>query len=274
MTARQKLAASPSAQFDCEILMAHVLESTRSFLYANPELLLPHKRSEAFKKLIKQRRQGQPIAYLTGKSEFWSLPINVSPAVLIPRPDTELLVETAISKIPVNADWRIADLGTGSGAIALAIASERKKCEVNGTDISHAAIKVAQKNATALSMDQIQFHQGSWSQPLKGKFHILVSNPPYIDADDPHLLQGDLRYEPRKALTPGTDGLKAILKISSLAQPILLDGGWLMFEHGYEQGTATRKIMQQAGFANIKTHTDLQGHERVTVGEKLRHTGL
>jgi len=248
--------------------MAHVLESTRSFLYANPEQQLPHKRAAAFRKLIKLRLRGQPIAYLTGTSEFWSLPINVSPAVLIPRPETELLVEMALAKIPDKADWRIADLGTGSGAIALATASERKRCEVHATDISMAAIKVARKNARQLGLDHIRFHCGSWSKPLKGKFHLLLSNPPYIEAEDPHLLQGDLRFEPRKALTPGADGLKAIRKISGLAQPKLVEGGWLMFEHGYDQGSATREIMQQAGFENIETLKDLQGHERVSVGEK------
>ena len=129
-------------------------------------------------------------------------------------------------------------------------------------------IKLARQNAKQLGLDHIQFHAGSWSQPLKGKFHLLVSNPPYIDAQDPHLLQGDLRFEPRKALTPGGDGLKAIRKIAQLARGILVDGGWLMFEHGFEQGSATRKILQKAGFENIETLNDLQGHERVTVGEK------
>lgn len=250
--------------------MAHVLESTRSFLYANPELQLPAKRVGVFKKLIKMRIKGQPIAYLTGTSEFWSLPICVSPAVLIPRPETELLVETALKKIPVEADWRIADLGTGSGAIALAIASERKKCKVNATDISSAALKVARQNARQLGLVHIHFHCGSWCNPLKGKFHMLLSNPPYIEAEDPHLLQGDLRFEPRKALTPGADGLKAIRKIAGMSRDMLVDGGWLMFEHGYDQGVATREIMLKAGYDNIETLEDLQGHERVTVGEKAR----
>ena len=248
--------------------MAHVLESTRSFLYANPELELPRKRSEAFKKLIRQRAQGQPVAYLTESSEFWSLPLRVNHAVLIPRPDTELLVEAALKKIPSEADWRIADLGTGSGAIALALASERKKCEIHATDISMAAIKVARENARALGLGRIQFHRGSWCKPLQGKFHLVVSNPPYINADDPHLKQGDLRFEPHKALTPGPDGLRAIRKISKLVQPILVDGGWLMLEHGWDQGSAAREILKDAGFTNVGTLQDLAGHERVTMGEK------
>lgn len=248
--------------------MAHVLDSSRSFLYANPELELPNQRSDTFKKLIKQRAQGQPIAYLTGSCEFWSLALKVSPAVLIPRADTELLVETALTKIPVEADWRIADLGTGSGAIALALASERKKCEIHATDISRDAIKLARENARNLGVKNTEFHWGSWNEPLHGKFHLVVSNPPYISANDPHLERGDLRFEPRKALTPEGDGLGAIRKISQLAQAIIVDGGWLMLEHGWDQGPASREILEADGYTNIETLKDLQGHERVTVGEK------
>ena len=248
--------------------MAHVLESTRSFLYANPELELSRRRAETFKTLIKHRVQGQPIAYLVGSSEFWSLPLQINPAVLIPRPETELLVETALKNIPPKADWRIADLGTGSGAIALALASERKKCEIHATDISSAAIRVARENARLLGIDNTLFHTGSWGEPLRGRFHLVVSNPPYIGTGDPHLQRGDLRFEPPGALSPGGDGLSAIRKISQSAHNLLLDGGWLMFEHGWDQGPATRQIMQEAGFTEIATRQDLQGHERVTVGEK------
>jgi release factor glutamine methyltransferase len=265
--AHQKLAESPSARFDAEILMAHTLESTRSFLYANPELELPYSRSEKFKKLVKQRAQGQPIAYLTESSEFWSLPLKVTPDVLIPRPETELLVETALLKVPKEADWRIADLGTGSGAIALAIASERSKCEIHATDISMAAINLARGNAVQLELDRIEFHCGSWNAPLQGKFHLVASNPPYIDEHDPHLSQGDLRYEPRVALTPGPNGLDAIQTISEQVKPILVDGGWLMFEHGWDQGPSTREILDACGYINIETLKDLQGHDRITIGE-------
>jgi release factor glutamine methyltransferase len=265
--ARDKLADSPSARFDAEILMAHVLESKRSFLYANPEMELPYNRSETFRKLVRRRAAGQPVAYLTESGEFWSLPLKLTPAVLIPRPDTERLVEAALAKIPPEADWRIADLGTGSGAIALAIASERPMCEVHATDISAAALGVARENAERLGLGHIQFYCGSWAEPLQGKFHLIVSNPPYIDADDPHLERGDLRFEPRDALTPGPDGLSAIRHISLAVQAKLVDGGWLMFEHGWEQGSATRQVLQNAGFLEIETLKDLQGHERVTVGE-------
>lgn len=247
--------------------MAHVLESTRSFLYANPELELPDSRRDAFIKLVKRRLAGEPVAYLTGCSEFWSLPLMVNQAVLIPRPDTERLVEAALLKVPPEADWRIADLGTGSGAIALAIASERPKCEIHATDNSFAACEVACENARRLGFSQIQFHCGSWNEPLKGKFQLVVSNPPYVDADDPHLQQGDLRFEPRNALTPGVDGMSAIKTISRLAQDMLVNGGWLMFEHGWQQGEQTRQALLAAGFNKCETLQDLQGHDRVTLGE-------
>ena len=267
LAAGQNLADSPSARFDAEVLLAHVLESTRSFLYANPELELPRQRSDTFRKLIKRRARGQPIAYLTGICEFWSLPLKVTPAVLIPRPETELLVETALEKIPPKADWRIADLGTGSGAIALALASERKKCEIHATDSSRAALGIARHNASQLGFGNTQFHHGSWTKPLRGKFHLVASNPPYIEAGDPHLERGDLRFEPSEALTPGDDGLSAIREIARQAQNTLVDGGWLMIEHGWEQGSATRHILREAGFSGIETLQDLQGHDRVTVGE-------
>lgn len=246
--------------------MAYVLDSTRSFLFANPEFELPDKRSDHFKKLIKQRVQGQPIAYLTGKSEFWSLPLRVTPDVLIPRPETELLVETALTKIPSKADWRLADLGTGSGAIALALASERKDCEIHATDISPAAMELARENAIELGLERVKFQLGNWTQPLQGKFHIIVSNPPYIDSSDSHLVKGDLRFEPRIALTPGGDGLNAIRLISEQCLPLLLDGGWLMFEHGWDQGPASREVMSGFGYAEVETLKDLQGHDRVTLG--------
>jgi len=249
--------------------LAHVLETSRTFLYANPELELPQIRCEAFKKLIKHRAQGQPVAYLTGRSEFWSLPLKVSPAVLIPRPETELLVETALQKIPEGVDWRLADIGTGSGAIALALASERDKCEIHATDISSAALEIARDNTKQLGFGNVHFHHGTWTDPLRGKFHLVASNPPYVCASDPHLDQGDLRFEPEVALTPGGDGLDAIREISRLAKPLLLGGGWLMLEHGWDQGPDTRQIMEDNGYADIHTLKDLQGHDRVTVGEKV-----
>lgn len=249
--------------------MAFVLESTRSFLFANPEFELPDKRAEHFKKLIRQRAQGQPVAYLTGNTEFWSLPLKMTPDVLIPRPETELLVETALSKVPLKSDWRIADLGTGSGAIALALASERKDCEFHATDISPAAMELARENASQLGLANIQFLLGNWTQPLQGQFHLIASNPPYVNSSDSHLTQGDLRFEPRLALTPGSDGMSAIRSISEQCLAVLLDGGWLMFEHGWDQGPATRKILSGFGYAEVETLKDLQGHDRVTLGRAV-----
>ncbi len=245
-----------------------MLETSRSFLYANPALELPVQRADIFTKLVRQRALGHPIAYLTERSEFWSLPLKVNADVLIPRPDTELVVELALQKIPSEARWRIADLGTGSGAIALALASERNNCEIHATDISQAALEVARENTDRLGFGNVHLHRGSWSEPLNGKFDLIVSNPPYIDASDPHLQQGDLRFEPGEALTPGPDGLSAIRKIARLVGPLLTEGGWLMLEHGWTQGPSTRAVLLDAGFAAIVTETDLQGHERVSMGKK------
>lgn len=266
--ARQKLAGSPSAGIDAEVLLAFVLETGRSFLYANPELQPPHQRVVAFRRLVGQRAKGHPVAYLTGYCEFWSLQIKVSPAVLIPRPETELLVETALAKIPAGTAWRIADLGTGSGAIALALAAEKRCCQIHATDISEAALEVARGNAERHGFDQISFYHGSWAEPLRDQFDLVVSNPPYVSDDDPHLGQGDLRYEPRVALTPGGDGLDAIKEIARASSRLLVRGGWLMFEHGWDQGPASRRVLKDKGFVSINTLQDLQGHERVTMGER------
>jgi release factor glutamine methyltransferase len=266
--ARKRLADSPCAGIDAEVLLASALETTRSFLYANPELEPPHQRLVAFRRLVRQRAKGHPVAYLTGHCEFWSLQMKVSPSVLIPRPETELLVDAALAKIPPGAAFRIADLGTGSGAVALALASERRCCDIHATDISEAALKVAQDNAEALRLDCVSFHLGSWSEPLQGKFELIVSNPPYVGDGDPHLEEGDLRYEPRVALTPGADGLAAIREIVHGSKQLLAPNGWLMFEHGWEQGQEARRILKENGFANITTLQDLQGHERVTAGER------
>jgi release factor glutamine methyltransferase len=266
--ARHKLSGSPSATLDAEVLLAHVLETSRTFLYANPDLELPTQRSEAFRRLVKKRVHGQPIAYLTGTCEFWSLPLKINPSVLIPRPETELLVEAALEKIPPGSGWRVADLGTGSGAIALALASERICCEIHATDISDKALKVAAANANALGLNNLRFHHGSWSEPLHGQFDLVASNPPYVDDGDSHLQKGDLRFEPREALSPGKDGLSAIREITEQSCALLKEGGWLVLEHGWQQGKAVRQILQQGGLAEIETRPDLQGHERVTLGKK------
>jgi release factor glutamine methyltransferase len=266
--AYRKLALDSSGRLEAEILLGHALEVSRSFLYANPELEIPAARKDNFHSMIGKRSAGVPIAYLTGKREFWSLELKVTPDVLIPRPETELLVETALQRIPPTARWRIADLGTGSGAVALAIASERPVCEVHATEHDPAALSIARENAAKLGLGRVFFHQGSWASPLEGVFHVIVSNPPYVALHDPHLQQGDCRYEPEIALSPGPDALAAIREIAVAALPCLVDGGWLALEHGFDQGAEVRQLLSDLGYADISTSKDLAGLERITVASK------
>lgn len=263
-----KLNSRDSARMDAEILLGHALEVRRSFIYANPGLEVPFKRRNEFLRLVRQRCEGQPIAYLTGHRAFWSLDLRVTPAVLIPRPETELLVECALELIPPDVPRRIADLGTGSGAIALAVARERPGAEVHATDLSLEALDVAQENARRNDLEQVQFHYGSWAEPLRGKFDLVLSNPPYVAEADEHLLMGDCRFEPRIALSPGVDALGALRQVTTGASDILLDGGWLAVEHGHNQGEAVRSLLESAGFTEIRTRRDLAGIDRVCIGRK------
>ncbi|MDZ4731632.1 MAG: peptide chain release factor N(5)-glutamine methyltransferase [Xanthomonadales bacterium] len=265
--AQSKLAPDPSARLEAEILLCHALEVSRSFLFANPELEVPLKRRADFMHLLQRRMQGEPIAYLVGKRAFWTLDLKVTPDVLIPRPETERLVELALEKIPPGSNWRIADLGTGSGAIALAIASERPSCQVHATDISEPAFTLACENARLHGLARVHFHCGSWLQPLSGQFHLIVSNPPYVDQNDPHMQQGDCRFEPALALSPGIDGMSAIREIVKESLHKLHAGGWLLVEHGYEQAQGVRSILRQAGFVFVSTQQDLAGLDRVCIGQ-------
>ncbi|HKX56747.1 MAG TPA: peptide chain release factor N(5)-glutamine methyltransferase [Xanthomonadales bacterium] len=265
--AQDKLAPDPLARLEAEILLGHALDVSRSFLFANPELAVPMKRRTDFLSLIRRRCQGEPIAYLTGKRAFWTLELKVSPDVLIPRPETELLVELALERIPPDHAWRIADLGTGSGAIALAIASERPTCEILASDLSEKALQIARENAQALAPGSISFYQGSWLEPLPGNFQLIVSNPPYVDMDDPHLTRGDCRFEPVLALSPGSDGLEAIRHICAEAVSRLDPGGWLLLEHGNEQASDVRAQLVLAGFESVSTRADLAGLDRVSMGQ-------
>ncbi len=266
--ARALLAEATISRLESELLLGHVLGVSRAHLYANPKAVTNTRQRASFLQLVQRRRQGEPIAYLTGRREFWSLALKVTPDVLIPRPETELLVEAALDRIPADAQWRVADLGTGSGAIAIAIASMRKRCEVHATEISAAALAIAMENAEAIVPGRIRFHQGSWLSPLQGLFQLIVSNPPYVAMDDPHLQQGDVRYEPLAALSPGHDGLAAIRRIATDSLPLLDHQGWLLMEHGFEQGEKVRKIMQGLGYAGVDTLKDLAGLERVSLGRK------
>jgi release factor glutamine methyltransferase len=269
-SARSRLSGLPAGNLEAEILLAYCLEAPRSLLYANPEMELSNQRREFFQSLVERRVRGEPIAYITGVREFWSLSLRVTPDVLIPRPETEQLVEAALAHIPQDATWRIADLGTGSGALALALASERSHCEVHGTDSSAAALAVAADNARRLAIDNVRFHHGSWCGPLEGRVRLIVSNPPYVSGQDPHLEQGDCRFEPRQALTPGEDGLSAIRSITDAARDYLEEDGWLLLEHGPEQAAAVRGLLEAFSYTGISTTQDLLGHDRVTSGQ-LRH---
>jgi release factor glutamine methyltransferase len=270
--ATQKLSAShpDSARVDAEILLCHALEVHRSFIYANPELVVHAQRRQDFLNLVRERTQGTPIAYLTGKRSFWSLELMVNANVLIPRPETELLVETALSLIPAGTVQRVVDLGTGSGAIALSLAKERPAWEVHATDLSDLALEIAKENARRNGLEQVQFHMGSWTEPLAGKFDLIVSNPPYVAQEDAHLQQGDCRFEPSMALTPGGDGLSAFSQIATESRALLSNGGWLLFEHGWDQGPAVRAILNSAGYEEVRTIRDLAGIERVCCGRMYR----
>lgn len=252
-----------AARIDAELLLAHALDRPRAWLYAHADEIPDADRRAAFLRLVDARRAGQPVAYLTGRRGFHAFDLAVTPDVLIPRPETELLVELALERL--GGTGAVADLGTGSGAIALAIAHERPGLRVLATDASDAALCIARANAERLGIANITFAQGDWCAALGAvRFDAIVSNPPYIAADDPHLEQGDLRFEPRAALASGVDGLDAIRAIVTGAPAHLVDGGWLLLEHGAEQGGAVRDLLERHGFESAQTARDLAGHERVT----------
>ncbi|MEK7304123.1 MAG: peptide chain release factor N(5)-glutamine methyltransferase [Pseudomonadota bacterium] len=265
--AEQFAASSPSPRLDAEVLLMHVTGLARTALITRAqELLLPEK-EERLHELLARRALGEPVAYLTGRREFWSLDLNVTPDVLIPRPETELLVEQALALIPEDSDWTVADLGTGSGAIALAIATERPHCRLIATDLSTAALAVARGNATRLGIATVKFRHGEWLKPLAGtRLDVIVSNPPYVCANDPHLTLGDVRFEPESALVAGADGLDAIRCIAADAVSYLRPGGWLLFEHGYDQALAVRMLLETNGYDRVVSCRDIGGHERITAG--------
>jgi release factor glutamine methyltransferase len=255
------------ARTECELLLAHALGRTRAWLFAWPEYAASDAQRDAFERLVDARCAGAPVAYLLGRRGFWSFDLAVSPAVLIPRPETELLVELALERVPTGEACALADLGTGSGAIALALAHERPQARVVATDASAAALAVAHANAQRLGIGNVRFVHGDWYAPLgAARFALIASNPPYIAADDPHLARGDLRHEPLSALASGHDGLDAIRAIVGGAPPHLLPQAWLLIEHGWEQGEAVRRLFAQRGFDDVHSVRDVAGHERVTLG--------
>lgn len=256
-------------RLEAQLLLAHTLGQSRSHLHAWPERVLSDDERHVFEALLARRLGGEPIAYLTGKREFWSLTLHVGSGVLIPRPETEQLVECALILLPPDQAVRVADLGTGSGAIALALASERPQAQIIATDTSSIALAMARDNARRLGLGRIEFRTSDWFQALGGeRFDLIVSNPPYIPEDDPHLLLGDLPAEPRNALSSGADGLDAIRRIVANARQHLCPGGWLLLEHGFDQGAAVRDLLNTGGYAAVKTQRDLGGRERVTQGRQ------
>ncbi|MCQ4260784.1 peptide chain release factor N(5)-glutamine methyltransferase [Stutzerimonas stutzeri] len=260
------LPESPSARLDAEWLLAAALGKPTSYLRTWPEREVPDDCEARFMADLARRRQGEPIAYILGRQGFWSLDLEVAPHTLIPRPDTELLVETALQLVPATAR-DVLDLGTGTGAIALALANDRPAWSVIGVDRIAEAVALATRNAERLKLPNVRFFESQWFSALGGqRYSLIVSNPPYIRARDPHLLQGDLRFEPDSALVAGEDGLDDIRQIISSAPDYLLQDGWLVLEHGYDQAHEVRQLLMDRGFADAQSRTDLGGHERVTLG--------
>ena len=258
---------SESATLDASVLLCHVLERPRSYLMTWPDRTVESEVVNKFNELVKRRESGEPVAYIVGEREFWSLNLKVSSSTLIPRPDTERLVELALEKSTlVKGD--ILDLGTGTGAIALALASELPDRNVWGVDLKQEAQHIAQENAERLSIKNAQFLFGSWFEPLDhdAKFALIVSNPPYIESDDPHLSEGDVRFEPLSALVSEKQGLADIEVIAKQAPEHLLEGGWLLFEHGLDQGEPVRTLLETLGYDQVETFQDYGHRDRVTVG--------
>jgi len=258
---------SDSAMLDAQVLLCAVLGCERSYLYTWPERCLEPAQWAQFQQWIWRRQQGCPVAHLTGTREFWSLPLAVNATTLIPRPDTEVLVEAALARLPPG--WcDILDLGTGSGAIALALASERPEAHVLAVDRVAEAVALARANAERLQLPQVEVRQSDWFTALghSQQFDMIVSNPPYIDAQDPHLTRGDVRFEPSSALVAAEAGLADLLWIVSQAPEYLKAGGWLLLEHGYRQGAAVRSALSARGFDQVRTIRDYGEQERVTAG--------
>jgi release factor glutamine methyltransferase len=257
----------PSARLDAELLLAHALNKPRTRLHGWPEDPVSAEQAARYRALIARRADGEPVAYLTGTREFWSLSLEVTPETLIPRPETERLVEAALALIPDGEALAVADLGTGSGAVAAAIARERPHCHVTATDACPRALAVAARNLARLGIDNVTLRQGNWCQALGEKrYAVILCNPPYVASGDQHLSLGDVRFEPRLALSAGEDGLDAIRAISGTAIAHLLPGATLLVEHGHDQGGAVEGLFHQHGYHHVRGYKDLAGNDRIVGG--------
>jgi release factor glutamine methyltransferase len=274
--APQLASVSDSPRLDVELLLAHLLHQNRTYLFTWPEKVLTLAQAETFNALFSRRLSGEPIAHIIGQREFWSLPLAVNNTTLIPRPDTELLVESVLKLFAQDSSQQLRyclDLGTGTGAIVLAIASEKQSWKLLGVDKSQDAVILAEKNRTHLQFNHVRIQQSDWFAQIPAQqFDVIVSNPPYIDPQDPHLQQGDVRFEPRSALVAEHNGLADIEQIIAQAWNYLTDTGWLLLEHGYDQAGVVRDLLRERGFVQVKTHRDYGGNERVTLGQKLGST--
>ena len=267
---------SDSPQLDCEMLLCHVLEVDRTWLRTWPDKQVSQDQQQAFEILLQKREQGVPIAYLIGSRGFWTLDLKVSEETLIPRPETELLVEVALSLELPNCS-SVLDLGTGTGAIALALASERQEWRLTAVDSQSAAVTLAKQNCQRHSLINVDFLQSNWFSAVavdSPAFDLIVSNPPYIGRDDAHLQQGDVRFEPNSALVSGVDGLDDLGLIVAQSPDYLVAGGWLLVEHGYEQGRAVRNLFVAAGFSHVSTRRDYNDLDRVTYGQWLHSKNI
>lgn len=261
-----QLPDSPTARLDAELLLAAALGKSRSYLRTWPERIVGSEAAQVFQSHVARRREGEPVAYILGQQGFWSLDLEVAPHTLIPRPETELLVELALHCLPVE-QARVLDLGTGTGAIALALACERAAWDVVAVDRVPEAVALAERNRARLGLGNVSVRTSHWFSALAGeRFHLIVSNPPYIRSQDPHLSAGDVRFEPASALVSGDDGLDDIRHIVAAAPEHLAPGGWLMLEHGYDQAAQVRELLARQGFEQIESRIDLGNHERVTLG--------
>lgn len=257
---------SPTPRLDAELLLAHVLGKSRSYLHTWPERELETEQLERYLAAIVRRQAGEPVAYILGQQGFWSLDLEVASHTLIPRPDTELLVETVLALLPATPA-ALLDLGTGTGAIALALASERPAWLLTGVDRVPDAVALAERNRARLNLNNASFIASHWFSALAGqRYQLIVSNPPYIAADDRHLAEGDVRFEPSSALVAGADGLDDIRLIIQQAPNYLQAGGWLLLEHGFDQAAAVRELLSARGFSAVESRRDLGGHERISLG--------